>query len=75
MKFDFEGNSLTASFSSLSVAFVNSMLEKGISEFFTDGIIHCWNNAITMLTPTTTSRILLIKNLLRILVVRGKFNS
>ena len=34
-------------------------------EFFTEGIIHCWNSDITTWNPTTTSRIRLIKNLRR----------
>lgn len=34
-------NILTANFNSLSVAFATSILENGINEFLTDGIIHC----------------------------------
>lgn len=39
------------------------LTEKGISEFFTDGIIHCWNRHITTWNPTTTSNILFTRNL------------
>jgi len=36
---------------------------KGIREFFTDGIIHCWKSDITTWHPTTTSNIRFIRNL------------
>lgn len=43
--------------------FVFLLTEKGISEFFTDGIIHCWNRHIITWNPTTTSTIRFTKNL------------
>lgn len=36
---------------------------KGINEFFTEGIIHCWKSDITTWHPTTTSNIRFIRNL------------
>lgn len=66
---------LTANLSSLSVPLAISMLVKGVKEFLTEGIIHCWKSAITTLTPIATSRMRFNKNRLRILDVLGKFNS
>lgn len=66
---------VTASLSSRSVALARSMFENGINEFRTDGIIHCWKRPSTTFKPITTSKILLNRNRLRILVVRGKLSS
>lgn len=38
---------LTANFNKRSVIFVISIVEKGVREFLTEGIIHCWNKDIT----------------------------
>lgn len=65
----------TANLSKRSVAFATSIFENGINEFFTDGIIHCWNKLKITFAPMTTSKIRFNKKRLRIRVVRGKFNS
>lgn len=47
---------------------VQKLTENGIKEFFTDGMIHCWNNEAKTCKPIKTSSNRFTKNLL----IKGK---